>query len=430
MSNKRSPYLIIGNSVAAIGGVEGIRSLDADRPVTVVAGEALHTYSRPLISYFLAGQVSREHMLYRPGDFYSVNSVQTQLNTEVVRVDVDQRTVRTKDDRLIGFEKLLIATGGRPYLPKVDGLASNGVFTFTSWADAEAVDAYIREAAARRAVVVGGGLIGIKAAEALHARGLEVLVVELADRLLPTALDPCASELAARAMAEAGVEFAPGTTAERILTENGAVCGIVLKNGRQLACEVVVVAIGVVPNAEIVAGTRVEIDRGIIVDDRCQTSVEDVFAAGDVTQVTEVLSGESRPIPIFPNAHRQGRVAGMNMAGGNARMNDVFAMNSVEVFGLPTISVGLANARGDEYEILVRKNEGRAAYKKLVLRENRIVGALFAGDIDRAGIVTGLIREKVDVSGFKDLLLTDQFGLLSLPAEYRTHVVSGEGAII
>lgn len=430
MKSDRARYLIIGNSTAAVGAVEGIRRLDRETPIVLVSKEAYHTYSRPLISHLLAGEVDEERMYFRPRDFYERNNVDTRLGVEAVRVDVDAFAVETADGGKILFEQLLVATGGRPFVPDIPGGDAEGVFTFTSWDDAKAVAAHIRKTGAGKAVVVGGGLIGIKAAEALHARGLAVTLVELADRLLPLALNEKGSELAAASLRDAGVSLECGTTIERILAPEGAVSGVILKGGREIACGIVVIAVGVVPDTSIVEGSRIETDRGILINERSATSVPGIYAAGNVAQGRDTLTGESRPIPIFPNAYRQGNVAGINMAGGDARVNSAFAMNSLEVFGLPTISVGLATAEGGDCEVLVRGDDETRTYRRFVLRGGRVVGALFVGDIGRAGIVTGLIRERVDVSGIKDLLLADELGLLSLPAEYRKHVVKGDGILV
>ncbi len=427
MKSDSAKYVIVGNSTAAIGAVEGIRRLDHETPIMLVSKEPYHTYSRPLISYLLAGEVDEERMHYRPPDFYERNGVDARLGAEVVNIDPEARAVQTAGGDRIAFTKLLIAVGGKPFLPELKGADAEGVFTFTSWDDAKAIGEYLQKREPKRSVVLGGGLIGIKAAEALHARGLNVIMVELAGRLLPLALDEQASALAADALGNAGVDLECGTTVERILVEDGTVSGVVLKTGREIACDLVIVAIGVVPNVEVVGGTAIETDRGILVDDWCKTNAEGIYAAGDVTQGRDSLTGQSRPIPIFPNAYRQGSVAGVNMAGGDARAEALFAMNSVEVFGLPTISVGLATAEGEGYEVLARSDEEARTYRRIVLENGRVVGALFVGDIDRAGIVTGLIRERVDVSNIKDLLLSDEFGLISLPAEYRKHVVKGNG---
>ena len=424
----RTPYVIIGNSVAAMGGVDGIRNTDAEGAITIIAKEPHHTYSRPLISYLLAGKVDEEGMLYRPRDFYGKNNVRPLLGVEVRGIDLDSRAVETSDGQLLAFEKLLIAAGGKPIVPQdVRGTEAEGVFTFSSWDDAHCIKAYIEGNGVRQAAVVGGGMIGTKAMEALAALDVSTTVVELTDLILSAAFDRTASDLARRRIEEAGVDVRLGTTVSSVEQRDGKVAGVVLRDGTRLCCELVVFAIGVLPNADVVKGTAVEVDRGILVDDSMQTSVDGIYAAGDVAQASDLLSGEKRIIPIFPNAYRQGLVAGANMAGGKRVYKGGIAMNAVDVFGLPTISLGSAGAEGKEYEILSDFDEDEPSYRKIVLKGDRVVGAIFVGQIDRAGIVTGLIRERIHVSPFKDLLLTDEFGLISLPAEYRKHVVSGMG---
>lgn len=425
-SVRRHPYLILGNGPAAVNAVEAIRGRDADTPIVLVAREGEHTYSRPLITYRLGGLVDEGGMDYRGRDFYEANGVEARLGLEAVKVDSDSRTVLCGDGSRLGFEKLLIATGGAPIRPAIAGLDSAGVFTFTTWSDERAVEAYIESRRVRRAVVLGGGLIGLKCVEALHRRGLEVTVVELADRILPACLDADASRLAEGALRRAGVNVRTGLTVRKALRRRRAIAGVQLADGTRLTCELLVVAIGVRPELALVAGTGIRIDRGIRVDERMATSAEGIYAAGDVAQAADAVGGQSRPVPILPAAARQGRVAGTNMAGGDARYDGALAMNAVDVLGLATISVGQAiEAEGDQ--VLRRLDEKHNAYRKIVLRDNRIVGAIFVGNIGRAGIFTGLIRSRVDVGGFKDLLLGDAFGLLSLPADYRAHMVSGAG---
>lgn len=182
-----------------------------------------------------------------------------------------------------------------------------------------------------------------------------------------------------------------------------------------------------VPETRLVAGTPIEVDRGILVDEHMRTSVPEIYAAGDVVQATDLLRGEKRCLAIFPNAYRQGLIAGINMAGGEGIYPGGMAMNSVDICGLPTISVGLTCPQGEGYEVLSDLDEEAAIYKKVILQGDKIVGAIFVGAIDRSGIITGLIREKSSVASCKDLLLSEEFGLISLPKEYRKHIVSGLG---
>jgi len=427
----KAPYAIIGNSVAAVGGVTGIREVDSDTPITLVAREPHHTYSRPLISYLLGGKVDEGRMPYRPSDFYDKNHVRPLLGVEVLRVDTDARRLEMSNGTSLAFDKLLIAVGGRPIVPPdMTGTDAQGVFTFTTWDDARNIKAYVEKNAVREAVVVGGGLIGLKSVEALVELGIRATVVELADRILSITFDRTASDLATKSLRKAGVEVRCNNTVSEIKRQDGRVTGVVLRDGTEVPCSLVILAVGVVPDTRIVQGSAIQTDRGILVDDHLRTSVAGIYAAGDVAQAADLLDGSKCPIPIFPNAYRQGLVAGHNMAGEEKTYEGGLAMNAVDICGLPTISVGITTPTGDEYEVLSLLDEKAPAYKKIVLKHDRIVGAIFIGPIDRAGIVTGLIKQRVNVSGFKDVLLTEDFGLISLPTEYRKHVVSGTGIAI
>jgi len=300
------------------------------------------------------------------------------------------------------------------------------VFTFTTWADERAIEEHLRQNQVSQAVVLGGGLIGLKCLEALHLRGLPVTLVELADRILSATFDREASRLAEGALARAGVDVRTSTTVGKVLSRHGQLTGVELTDGSRIDCQMLVLGVGVRPDLSLVEATAIRTDRGIVVDDHMATSAAGIYAAGDVAQGLEALSGQTRPVPILPVAARQGRIAGTNMAGGDLRYEGAVLMNAVDVLALPTISVGrTVEVEGDE--VLSRLDEHAGTYRKLVLRNDRIVGAIFIGRIDRAGIFTGLIRSRIDVASFKELLLGDEFGLLSLPADYRAHMVSGAG---
>jgi NAD(P)H-nitrite reductase large subunit/Fe-S-cluster-containing hydrogenase component 2 len=390
---------------------------------------------RPLISYLLAGKVDESRMFYRPPDFYERNNIKALLGVEVTSIDAKRRVVETSEGQTLRFAKLLIATGGAPILPKdikgIPGesrLAEAGIFTFTTWEDARNIQNYIEKKKVKKAVVVGGGLIGLKSVEALVALGIKTTVVELLDRILSATFDDTASNLAKKALGDAGVNVKCQTTVAKINRRDGRMTSVTMKDGTKTACDMLIFAIGVAPDKSLTKGTPIKTNRGILADDHLQTSVKGIYAAGDVAEADDLLGGKKRPIPIFPNAYRQGYVAGINMAGKERSYEGGIAMNSIDVCGVPTISVGVTSPDGDGYEVLSRLNEEDSTYKKIVLKDNRIVGAIFIGQIDRAGIITGLIKKKINVSGFKGLILTDEFGLISLVEGYRKDVMSGMGS--
>jgi len=354
--------------------------------------------------------------------------VQTILGDAVVSVHPAEHQVRTASGRKVAYDKLLLATGGKPIVPPIPGTDARGVFTFTCYDDARRVDEWLKTEPTREAVVLGGGMIGLKAAEALITRGLSVTIVELADRLLSNTFDQAASRLLEDALRKKGASVCLQTTVEKVIVTQGQVRGVKLKSGLDLYCRLLVIAIGVSPNLSYLSGSGIVTNRGIVVDEKLQTSAPDIYAAGDVAEAYDLLLGQKRPLPILPLAYRQGMIAGRNMAGLSDNYTGGMPMNSIEICGLPTISVGLtAVSEADGFEILVNQNTVAGTYRKVVLKDNRLVGVILVGDIDRAGVYTGLIERREDVGAVKSLLLSSEFGLMSLDPKYRKHMVSGPG---
>jgi NAD(P)H-nitrite reductase large subunit len=430
-------YVIIGNSAAAVSAIEAIRQYDSESSITVISDETHHVYSRPLVCHLLGELVDEERMYYRPLDFYEQHGVEPMLGVRAIGLDTQTKTVSLAGGGTVSYDRLLLAVGGKPVVPPVQGVDQAGVFTFTKWEDAQKIDRYIKDNDARAALVVGGGLIGMKAVKALMARGLRLTVVELADRILSTSFDHTASKLAESILRRAGTDVITGTTVTEIVGRDGGIDHAVLQDGEKVDCDLVIFGIGVRPNLDLILpepdkGTGIRTNRGIIVDERMQTSVEDVYAAGDCVETYDMLLDVERPIAIWPHATRQGHVAGCNMVGVDRSYRGGFPMNSEDIAGVPTIAVGLTDPQEhrDEYEIVEKYDRDALTYKRLVLHRNRLVGAICIGDIDRAGIFTGLIRDQVDVTPFKEHLLSGSFGLISLPQEYRKHMVVGEGIVV
>ncbi|GFP32394.1 hypothetical protein HKBW3S42_00699 [Candidatus Hakubella thermalkaliphila] len=420
-------YLIIGNSAAAVGAIEAIRSQDRTNPITVISDEPYLAYSRPLISYLLAGQVSQENMFYREKDFYENNRVEARLGEKAISVDPESKSITLETGEKLFFDKLLLATGGTPIFPEVEGRDLEGVFTFTRWDDVQKIMEFMARNRIEKAVVVGGGLIGLKATEALVERGIKVTVVELADRILSITFDHQAAAMVEGYLKERGVNIITDNTVSLIKGDNSKVEKVILKDQREVQCQLLIFAIGVRPNIDLVRGTSIRVNRGIVVNKYLETSVPDIYAAGDVAEAFDLVMGIDRPIPIWPSAYIQGPVAGYNMAGLPREYGGWFAMNSVDICGLPTISVGLTVPPEDGYEILEDHHPQKLTYRKIVLKDELVVGAIFIGKIDRAGIITGLIKDRVKVTSFREHLLREDFGLVWLPKEYRKHMVSGVG---
>lgn len=423
-------YVIVGNSVAAIGAIRAIRELDQQGNITVISREKHNVYGRPLISYLLGGLINEKRMSYLPDDFYGQQRINLLLDSEVVAVDTKAKKVKLAGGDLIPYDKLLLATGGDPFIPPIEGLADKErIFTFTTWDDAAKLKGLAPDI--NRAVVIGGGLIGLKAAEGLNLLNKSVTVIELADRVLSSAFDRPAGKIVARKMKANGIDVINEDTVVRIEGEGGEITGVTLKSGDFILCDTVIVAIGVRPAAGFLKGSGVEVNRGIVVDNTMQTSVKDVYAAGDVAEAADFFSGQKNPMPIWPDAYMQGDVAGVAMAGGAKQYEGGLAMNSIEFFKVSTISMGVTNpGNPSEYEIHTYQDIQNYQYRKIVLQNNRLVGAVLVGNVDRAGIFSGLIKEKVDMTPFKESMLLPDFGFINLSKEIRNKLFSPQGKAV
>jgi len=407
----RTKYLIIGNSAGGIGAAEAIRQVDKQGALTIVSDEPYPAYSRPLISKYLAGERTVEEVLFRPVDFYDQNNILFLPGRKVTHLDLDHQIAHLADKEQIAWEKLLLAVGGKPIFPEMKGSDKRGVFTFTNLDDAKAVDRFLDNT--KKAVVIGGGLIGISVTEALVKRGVVVTVVEMKERILNTILDQQASLMAEEVLKQAGVEIIAGHTVVKISARK-TVKEIILDNGAAIPCDLVVVAIGVLPRPELALDAKLEINRGIVVDHHMATKHPYVYACGDVAEAYDFVYGENRLTPIWPNAYVGGRIAGFNMAGVTAEYPGGTAMNSLNYFGIDITSAGMPTAPNDDgYETISKQEDN--IYQKVILKNDLIMGMIFVGNIEKSGIIFGLMKERVNVESFKQSLLVDDFGLAFFP---------------
>ena len=421
----RAKYLIIGNSAGGIGAAEAIREVDRAGSITIVSDEPYPSYSRPLISKYITRECSLEGMLFRPTDFYECNNINLLASKRVISLGIGEHTAELESGEQITWDKLLIASGGVPIVPRIGGLGKKGVFNFITLDDAKAIDDFLDSGS--KAVVIGGGLIGTAITEALTKRGVEVTVVEMKERILNTILDEQASLMAEEALNKAGVTVITGCTVDEITGEK-SVNAVILSSGVEIPCSLVVVAIGVLPRTELLKGTDITINRGIVVNRNMRTNHPDIYACGDAAEAYDFVYEENRLTPIWPIAYLGGRTAGYNMAGTDAEYPGGTAMNALNYFGLDITSAGVT-IPPDEYGYEMLSNQNDGAYRKLVLKDDLLVGMVFVKDIEKSGIFFSLMRDRVNVHDFKQALLTDDFGLASLPRDLW-HERLGEPPIV
>ncbi|MCJ2163934.1 MULTISPECIES: FAD-dependent oxidoreductase [unclassified Pseudodesulfovibrio] len=383
-------YVIVGNGVSAIGAIEGIRQHDKNGNIMVISDEAVPTYGRPLISYYLSDKIKFDTLPFRPKEFYEKNKVEIRLGSRVLSIDTKAKILTLDCGDTVSYDRLLLATGGTPVKPNLAGIDGPGVHNFTTVAHAEILKELVDKV--KKVVVIGAGLIALKAAEGFAEKGVDTTIV-VRSRIMRTYFDETAGELIVNHLEKNGIRFLQGTATKQIVRyEDGTIKGVETDKG-MVAADVVIVAAGVRPNMGLAAQAGLVTEQGIRVNDYMVTSDNDIFAAGDVAEAKDLLTGEYTVRPIWPNAYTQGRYAGLNMAGANTPYTGGMSMNSITYYGLPTISVGETNlADDDEYETAVHLDRENSVYRKLIFKDNVLAGCILIGDIDVAGFYTSFIK--------------------------------------
>ena len=372
-------YVIIGNSTAATFAIEGIRAVDKAGSITVISDETRPAYGRPLISYYLYGRIKLENTDYRSASFYTDNGVTLKYGVRAEKIDPKKKTVALSDGSTIGYDKLLVATGSSPLVPPADGLDTVKYHTFMTMDAALALEKELSPE--KRVLVVGAGLIGLKCVEGILDRVGSVTVVDLAARILPSILDEEGSAIVQERLEARGVNFVLGDCAVRYAPGLAT-----LRSGKEVPFDILVIAAGVRPNVSLVKEAGGEVNRGIVVNDRQETTIPDVYAAGDNCESYDICSGTRRILALLPNAAFQGETAGRNMAGGDAAFDKAAPFNALGLFDTHIATAGVYE--GEAYTDL---SEG---YKKLFVKDNKLVGFILIDCIERAGIYTSLIREQ------------------------------------
>lgn len=374
-------HIIIGGGPAGYHAARVLR--EAGEEVTLINKEAEPFYSRVLISHYLGGGVEREDLYLAGKDCYDRLGVNALLGRQVARVDADGKQITLDDGQMLTYERLLVASGGEPVLPPVQGLNLAGVFTLHTLADVEAIKSWL--CPGEPAVIIGGGLVACRAAEALHALGVPVSLVEIMDHLLPQVLDAAAAALFQETLISAGLQLFLADSVVAIEGEE-KVQGVRLKSGSFLPCHLVVVATGVKPALAFLEATGIQVNRGILVNEYLESSIPGIYAAGDVAEARDIARGEARVNALWPNAVTQGALAGANMAGAGKVYNGGMGLNTLEMFGLRVVSFGLTRAPEGCQEVVVSL-PARKFYRKLVYQGQVLKGGILVEQIAGSGIL-------------------------------------------
>jgi len=394
-------YLIVGNSAAGVAAAKSIRRVDEGGEIMLVGDEPYPYYARVLTSYYMGGLVAWEKLWLVDENWYQEHKIKLMTGCRVTRIDSSQKKAYLDDGREIDYDRLLIATGSSPQQVEFAGEVPPGVFTLRTLEDVASIRRYTQHGG--HAVIVGGGLVGIKAAEGLHALGMKVHIVVSSGRVLSQVLDNTGAGLVHRVLVEEGFDV---RLRDNVVALEGRekVTGVILNSGSKLPADVVIVAKGVQPNVDLLQGCDVEINRGVVVNDYLATSNPDIFAAGDVAEAYDRAWRDRRINAIWVNAVEQGRLAGLNMTGRNISYYGGIGENSLVMSGLGVISGGIFNPPRDGYRVVTRLDEERLYYRKAVLHDNCLAGVVAIGPPGGVGSFLSLIGRQVKEEYVKSFL--------------------------
>ena len=391
--------VIVGMGAAGLAALDHLRRTEEElgaepANVKVIAPEEVLPYSLCALPFSLCGELEECHLDRCDADYLMLHDAE-KVTGKVTSVDVEGRTVHLDSGTSIGYDKLLVSTGSIPFVPPVPGLDLEGVHFLASLSDSQGIREWV-DRGNDRCVVIGAGFVGIEAAVALAKMGCQVTVVEMLDWVLPRVFDRDAGDVAQVHLKAGGIDFRLGAQVTEVLPCEEGMVDAVMVGDERIECDTVVVGIGVRPNIGFLEGTAVEIHHGILVGDDMQTSVPGIYAAGDVVEVRSRHTDEATLGAIWPNAIGQGKVAGIAMAGREVWYEGSEMINVVNLFDVPAVSLGmtgfLADADSREYDVVEFAPPGGRVFKKLLVEDDRIIGAQMVGDVANAGVVVNYMR--------------------------------------
>lgn len=387
-------YVIIGNGVAGTTAAASIRKHDSDGEITIISNEAVPFYSRIRLIEYLAGEADEEDIVIYKKEWYEQNNIRLLLNTFLTEIDKDKKEVKTSTGEVLNYDKLLLATGGISFVPPLKGSDKKGVFTLRTIRDADEIIQYTK--GMKKAVLIGGGVLGLEAGNALRKRGLEISVVEFFPRLLPRQMDPEGASILKAQLEGMGFSFYLGARSKEIIGDDSA-RGLILEDGTKVDGDLIIISAGVRPSAELGKKLGLAMNKGLIVNDRMETDIKDIYAAGDLIEHRGMFYG------IWPPAQKQGEIAGINMAGEDAVYTGTTMSNVLKVVGIDLAAVGDIDADGKS-ESIIQKDRGKYLYRKMVIKDNILSGAILYGDISGYSRILKAIDEKKDIRDLRETL--------------------------
>lgn len=385
--------VVIGNGIAGVTAADHVRRRHPACEVDLVARERHHLYNRMAITRLIYGRSAMQSLFLMDEDWYEHHRITTWLNTQVLSIDRDECRVHLGTGESLPYDRLILTAGSSSFVPPIEGFGVNGSFVLREAEDAMRIRAYVQERRCRRAVVAGGGLLGLEAAYALKKLGLQVAVLAITSRLLDRQLDERAAQLLLRYLEGLGLEIMLEAQTARVEAEDGHVSGVTLADGSTVDGELFLIAAGIAPNIGIARAAGLDVGRGVIVDDRMRTSDPRIFAAGDIAESGAIVAG------LWPTAVEQAQVAAANATGGDEIYTGVLPVTMLKVTGVELTSVGRFEPDGPDEEVIALEDTAESRYRKLVLSpDGRIVGAILLGYAVEAPGIVKAVKDGTDLT--------------------------------
>ncbi len=394
-------YVIIGNGVAGARAAVRIREKDPQGEIDIFTEEAYPFYYRVRFPELVAGEVTIKEITIHTQEFYEGKKISLHLEEPIVEVRPETKEVLSQKGHLYPYDLLLIATGGNAFVPPIPGKEKRGVFTLRTMKDAIEMRAYSEQI--HRAILIGGGLVGLETGGALLRRGIRVAVIEYNPRILPRQMDLEGAQILQAKLESMGFTFFLNGQTDEILGKD-RVEGVRLKDGRIVEGEMIIISAGVRPNIELGKKVGLETKNGILVNDRLETGREGIYAAGDVAE------HRGRVYGIWPAAQKQGEIAGVNMAGGNELYRGTVVSNTLKVVGIDLTSAGEIDAEG-RYECVVRSDREKCSYCKVTFKEDKVVGCILLGEAKGKAEILHAVEKELTAEEVKKYLLKEGYDL-------------------
>lgn len=398
--------IIIGNGVSGVTAAKFLRTQNTGVEILILSEEKEAYYPRPVLIEYLAGRVKRDEIYFYPEAWYKERKIQVELDTRVFRINREEKTIQVESGREYTYDYLIIATGAKSFFPSIEGVPKPGVSGLRTIVDAQYIKEYARDR--KRAVILGAGFLGLETAYAMRSAGLEAMVLEYQPRLLPRQLDEEGSEFLQKKLEERGIRFQLGKVCAQLIGPD-KIEALKTQDGEIIASDLIVVAVGILPEKKLAQTAGLEVNRGVVVNKYLQTTDQNIYACGDVAEFDGRISG------IIPESLAQAQAVAYNILNESKQVyRGTLSSNTLKIVDIDLSFLGAFNPVEGSLEILRKKDLEKGTYKKIILRENKVIGVVLLGDRKDVNSWTKIINRQIDVSRFKESILNEDFDLTQI----------------